>query len=77
MEVYFNMHEVNGKQNIDFSLLNPEGHVLAWWESDVVRRALGNEPPMIYKEVFKDMIKSHFYPMGYDEHQQIIWHYFR
>jgi hypothetical protein len=23
------------------------------------------------------MIKSQFYPIGYEEHQQIVWHYFR
>jgi hypothetical protein len=28
-------------------------------------------------EVFKNMIKSQFYPIGYEEHQQIVWHYFR
>jgi hypothetical protein len=42
MEVYLNMYEVIGKQNISFSQLNLEGHALAWWESDVVIRALGN-----------------------------------
>jgi hypothetical protein len=47
MEVYFNMHEVTGKQNIYFAWLKLEGHALAWWESDAVGRALGNEPPMI------------------------------
>jgi hypothetical protein len=28
-------------------------------------------------EVFKDMIKAQFYPIGYEEHQHIVWHYFR
>jgi hypothetical protein len=77
MEVYFSVHEVTGKQNIYFSQLNLEGHALEWWESDRVSILLGNEPPMTNWEVFKDMIKSHFYPIGYGEHQQIVWHYFR
>jgi hypothetical protein len=46
MEVYFSVHEVTRKQKIDFTQLKLEGHALTWWESDVVRRALGNEPPM-------------------------------
>jgi len=70
MEVYFNMHEVTWKKKIFFVRLT-------WWESDAVSRALGNEPPMIDWDVFKDMIKSQFYPIGYEEHQQIVWHYFR
>jgi hypothetical protein len=77
MEVYFSMHEVTGKQNIVFSWLKLEGHALAWWESDAVSRALGNEQPMTNWELFKDIKKSQFYPIGYDEHQQIVWNYFR
>jgi hypothetical protein len=77
MEVYFNVHKITGKQNISFAQLNIEGRALAWWESDAVIRLLGNEPPMNNWEVFKDMIKSNFYPIGYEEHQQIVWHYFR
>jgi hypothetical protein len=77
MEVYFNVHEVTGKQKIAFSQLKLEGHALAWWESDAVGRELGNEPPLIDWEVFKDMIKAQFYPIGYEEHQKIVWHYFR
>jgi len=68
MEVYFNMHEVIGKQKIYFFQLKLEDHALAWWESDAVSRELGNEIPLIDWEVFKGMIKSHFYPIGYEEH---------
>jgi hypothetical protein len=28
-------------------------------------------------EVFKNIIKYNFYPIGYEEHQQIVWNYFR
>jgi hypothetical protein len=77
MEVYFNMHEVTRKQNISFARLKLECHALTWWESDVVNRELGNKPPMIDREVFKNMIKSQLYPIGYEQHQQIVWNYFR
>jgi hypothetical protein len=63
------MHEVVKKPKIAFSQWKLEGHVLAWWESDAVGRALENEPPMINWEVFKDMIKSQLYSIGYEEHQ--------
>jgi hypothetical protein len=76
MELYFNVHEVTGKQNIFFLELKLEGHALTWWESDAVSRAIGNDPPVINWEVFKNMIKSQFYPIGYEEHQQIVWNYF-
>lgn len=46
MEVYFNIHEVAGKQRIAFEKLKLEGHALAWWESDAACRALENEPPV-------------------------------
>jgi hypothetical protein len=68
MEVYFSVYEVTTKQNISFARLKLEVHALTWWESDAVSRALGNEPPVTEWEVFKDMIKSHFYPIGYEEH---------
>jgi hypothetical protein len=77
MEVCFNVHEVNGRQNIDFARLKLECHALIWWESDAVSRELGNKSPVIDLEVFKDIIKSQFYPIGYEEHQQIVWNYFR
>jgi hypothetical protein len=69
MEAYFNMHEVTRKQKIDFSLLKLEGHALALWESTAVARELEYEPPVIDWEVFKDMIKTQFCPIGYEEHQ--------
>jgi hypothetical protein len=71
MDVYFNVHEVDKKQKIVFAWLNLEGHALTWWESDAIR-SLVNEPPMIEWQVFNDMIKSHFYPIEYEEHQQIV-----
>jgi len=77
MKVHFSMHEVTGKQNIDFARLKLEFHDLTWWESDGVSRELGNKTPVIDLEVFKDIIKSQFYPIGYEEHQQIVWNYFR
>jgi hypothetical protein len=49
--------------------LKLEGHALTWWESDAVSKELENEPPMIDWEEFKDMIKSSFYPIGYEEQQ--------
>jgi hypothetical protein len=64
------VHEVTTKHNISFARLKLEVHALTWWESDAVSRALGNEPPVTEWEVFKDMIKSHFYPIGYEEHQK-------
>jgi hypothetical protein len=76
MEVYVTMHEVTGKKKIYFAPLKLEHHSLTGWESDAVSRALGNEPPVTDWKVFKDMIKSQFYPIGYEEHQQIVWHYF-
>jgi hypothetical protein len=57
--------------------LKLEGHALAWWESDVVGRTLENEPPVTKWEVFKNMIKAQFYPIRYEEHQHIVWNYFR
>jgi hypothetical protein len=75
IEVYFNVHKITRKQNIYFVQLKLEGHALTWWESDAVRKALGNEPPLIDWELFKDMMKSQFYPIGYEEQQQIVWHY--
>jgi hypothetical protein len=77
MELYFNMHEVTGKQKIYFARLKLEGHALTWWESGIVSRSLGNKPPVTVWEVFKDMIKSQFYPIGYGEHQKIVWCYFK
>jgi hypothetical protein len=77
MEVYFNVHKITGKKNIYFAQLNIESCSLAWWESDAVRIFLGNEPPMNNWEVFKDMIKSNFYPIGYEEHQKIVSHYLK
>jgi hypothetical protein len=77
LEVYFSVHEVSGAQRISFAHLKLEGHALTWWESDAIARRLGNEPPMIDWEVFKDMIKSHFYPIGYEEEQKISWLYLR
>ena len=71
------MHKVIGKKNVVFSWLKIEGHALRWWESDAVSKALGNEPPMTNWEVFKDMIKYQLYPIVYEEHQQIVWNYFR
>jgi hypothetical protein len=46
LEVYFSVHEVSEAQRISFSHLKLEGHALTWWESDVIARRLGNEPPM-------------------------------
>jgi hypothetical protein len=77
MEVYFNVHEVTRKQNIVFARLKLEGHALKSWESDAVSKALGNESLVINWEVLKNMIKSQFYPIGYEEHQQIVWNYFK
>jgi hypothetical protein len=77
MEVYFIMHEEIGKKKIVFSCLKLEGHALKWWESDAVRKELGNEPLVTDWQVLKDMIKSQFYLIGYEETQQIIWNYFR
>jgi len=56
--------------------LKLEGHALTWWDSDAVSRELGNEPLVIDWEVFKNMIKYQFYPIGYEEHQKIVWCYF-
>jgi hypothetical protein len=77
MELYFSVHEVTGKKNIYFARLKLEDHALTCWESYAVSRALGNEPQVTNLEVFKNMIKYQFYPIGYEEHQQIVWHYFR
>jgi hypothetical protein len=60
MEMYFNMHEVTGKQKIVFFRLKLEGNALIWLESDEVSIELGNQPPMIDWEVFNNMIKSQF-----------------
>jgi hypothetical protein len=32
LEVYFNVHHIDEEQNISFSRLKLEGHVLNWWE---------------------------------------------
>ena len=69
MEVYFNVHEVTRKQKIYFARLKLEGHALAWWENDAVSRALKYESLVTGWEVFKDMIKAQFYPIGYEQHQ--------
>jgi hypothetical protein len=68
------VYEVTVKKKIIFARLKLKGHALTWWESDVVIIALGNETTMIDWEVFKNMIKSQFYLIGYDEHQQIVCH---
>jgi hypothetical protein len=65
MEVYFNMHEVTRNQKIYFSWLKLEGDALTWWESHTVRRELANEPLVTHWEVFNDMMKSQFHPIGY------------
>jgi hypothetical protein len=57
MELYFNVHEVIVKQKIAFTWLKLEGHALTWWKSDVVRREIGNEPPVTNWEVFKNSDK--------------------
>ena len=37
---------------------------------------LEGNPPITKWEVFKNLIKSHFYPTRYEENQLIHWHYF-
>ena len=77
LDVYFNMYEVIGKQNILFSQLNLEIHALAWWESDAIRKELENEPLVANWEVLKDIIKAQFYLIECDKHQYIVWYYVR
>jgi hypothetical protein len=59
--VYFSVYKINGKRIIAFACLKIEGHTLAWWESDVNGRSLGNEPLVIDWGVFKNIIKAQFY----------------
>jgi hypothetical protein len=65
LEIYFGVHEVSKAHIISFVCLKLEGHALMWWESDAIAGRLWNEPLVIEWEMFKEMIKLRFYPIGY------------
>jgi hypothetical protein len=51
--------------------LKLEGRALTWWESYVTARRLKEEPPVTQWEIFKNFIKLHLYPIGYEKEQRI------
>jgi hypothetical protein len=70
LEVYFSIHHILDEvKNISFSRLNLEGHALAWLEIHMETLILEGDPLLIRWEDFKNIIKSHFYPIGYVKYQ--------
>ena len=60
-----------------FSHLKMEGHDLTWWEIDVVTQRFESKPSMTNWYMFKELIKSLFYLIGYGEEYRIGWLYIK
>jgi hypothetical protein len=77
LEVYFGLYQVQETQRISFPRLKMIGHDLLWWESYVDALRIGNKPIVTKREAFKALLKSQFYPIGYEEEQlmkrQYLW----
>jgi hypothetical protein len=75
LEVYFGLYQVQETQHISFAHLNMTGHALLWWESYVDALRIGKKPMVMKWEDFKALLKSQFYPIGYEEEQLMKWQY--
>jgi hypothetical protein len=49
------------------------GHALLWWESYVDALRIGKKPMVMKWEDFKELLKSQFYPIGYEEEHIMKW----
>jgi len=74
LKVYFSEHNIGEEWKIASAKLKLEGHAHTWWNSCIKTLRLENDPPLTKWEVFKDLIKSQFYSIGYEEAQRIQWH---
>jgi hypothetical protein len=67
----FNVHPIDEGENITFSRLKLESHALSWWEIHIETLRLEGDPIVTRWDIFKTLIKSQFYPIGYVEDQWI------
>jgi hypothetical protein len=77
LEVYFIIHNIDEEKKKSFSQLKLEGHALNWWEIHRKTLRLEGDKPLAKWKVFKILIKSQFYPIGYVEDKCIYWKHFR
>jgi len=66
------VHNVKVEQKNSFCQTHARRSFTDWWESYNEALGLGGDPPPVTKkEVFKDLLKSQFYPIKYEEDQRI------
>jgi hypothetical protein len=65
LEVYFSVQNIDKEYKIPFSRLKLEGHALSWWEIHMETLKLEVDPLITKWGVFKTLIKSQFYHVGY------------
>jgi hypothetical protein len=73
LEVYFGLYQIQETQQISFSHLKMTKHALLWWESYVDALRIGKNPMVMKWEDFKALLKSQFYPIGYEEEKLMKW----
>ena len=68
MEVYFQIHGVaNDIDKISFARLKMSGHALVWWESYVETYRDEQFSKISFWNVFKNLLRDQFYPLGYHD----------
>jgi hypothetical protein len=77
LEVYFDLYQIQEMQQISFSRLKMTIHAFLWWECYVDALRIGKRPMVMKWEDFKALLKSQFYPIGYEEEKLMKWQYLR
>jgi hypothetical protein len=73
MDVYFGLYQIQELQHISFACLKMTRHALLWWESYLGVLMIGSKPMIMKWEDFNAVLKSQFYPIGYEEDKLMKW----
>ncbi|XP_026451466.1 uncharacterized protein LOC113351745 [Papaver somniferum] len=73
LETYFTVHQLVESQKISFASLKFSNHASTWWKAYKKRY---DTEHMTWQQ-FKELMKKHFYPMGYLDERWYKWQHLR